>query len=112
LLDSEEARMQILLNSDNRIDASKGLEDRARAAIESTLERFGDQVTRVEVHLNDENSTKSGSNDKRCQMEARIKTHTPLSATHKAESLELAIDGAVEKLSHALDHALGKLNRS
>ena len=29
--------------------------------------------------------------------------------THKADSLEQAIDGAAEKLEHALEHLFGKL---
>ena len=44
-------------------------------------------------------------------MEARVKSHDPISATHKAETLDLAINGAAEKLNHALSHALDKLNR-
>jgi len=63
------------------------------------------------VHLNDENGSKSGPQDKRCQIEARLKHHEPLSVTHKAESLDLAIDGAAEKMLHALDHLTGKLSR-
>ncbi|MNN70424.1 hypothetical protein D3C81_1862730 [compost metagenome] len=45
----------------------------------------------------------------RCQLEARPKGHQPISVTHKADSLELAIDGAAEKLEHALEHLFGKL---
>ncbi|EXF44282.1 ribosomal subunit interface protein [Pseudomonas sp. BAY1663] len=103
--------MQVLVNSNHSVDVSNGLEERIRATVESELERFDGQLTRVEVHLNDENSGKSGPQDKRCQMEARVKGHEPISATHKAESLDLAINGAAEKLNHALSHALDKFNR-
>jgi len=41
-------------------------------------------------------------------MEARVKGHDPISTSHKADSLALAIDGAAEKLNHALAHALDK----
>nr|WP_313086684.1 ribosome-associated translation inhibitor RaiA [Pseudomonas sp.] len=100
--------MQILVNSNHSVDVSRQLEDQVKATVEGELERFDDQLTRVEVHLNDENSGKSGPQDKRCQMEARVKGHEPISASHKADSLSLAIDGAAEKLSHALAHALDK----
>nr|WP_217476784.1 ribosome-associated translation inhibitor RaiA [Stutzerimonas stutzeri] len=103
--------MQILVNSNHSVDVTSSLEEHVKAAVESELERFDDQLTRVEVHLNDENSGKSGPQDKRCQMEARVKGHDPISASHKADSLTLAIDGAAEKLNHALTHALDKLNR-
>jgi ribosome-associated translation inhibitor RaiA len=45
----------------------------------------------------------------RCQLEARPKGHQPISVTHKADTLEQAIDGAAEKLEHALEHLFGKL---
>ena len=30
--------------------------------------------------------------------------------THKAESLQLAVEGAAEKMRHALEHLIGKLD--
>ena len=71
--------------------------------------RFDDELTRIVVHLHDDNGAKAGAHDKRCQIEARPKGLQPLSVTHKAESLEQAIDGSIEKLHHALDHQFGKL---
>ena len=38
-------------------------------------ERFSAHITRVEVHLGDENAGKRGSDDKRCMMEARLEGH-------------------------------------
>lgn len=102
--------MQILVNSNNSTDASSRLEERVKASVESELERFEDRLTRVEVHLSDENGPKSGPQNKRCQMEARVKSHEPVSVTHKAESFDLAIDGAATKLNHALAHTFGKLD--
>ncbi|MCQ4262057.1 ribosomal subunit interface protein [Stutzerimonas stutzeri] len=103
--------MQVLVNSNHSISVTSEFEERVKATVETELERFDDHLTRVEVHLNDENSNKSGPQDKRCQMEARVKGHDPISTTHKAETLDLAINGAAEKLNHALGHALDKLNR-
>lgn len=103
--------MLIQVNSNHSIEMSQGLEDRVRATLEGELERFDEYLTRLEVHLNDENGSKSGPQDKRCQIEARLKHHEPLSVTHKAESLDLAIVGAAEKMLHALDHLTGKLSR-
>ncbi|MVV52245.1 ribosomal subunit interface protein [Pseudomonas sp. PB120] len=101
--------MQIQVNSDNHIQSSIRLEEWVRTTIESTLERYEEDLTRVEVHLRDENGDKPGPHDMRCQLEARPKGHQPISVTHKADSLELAIDGAAEKLEHALDHLFGRL---
>ncbi|MGE4407801.1 HPF/RaiA family ribosome-associated protein [Pseudomonas sp.] len=101
--------MQIQVHSDNHIEGSARLVDWVSASVASKLERFDDELTRVVVHLNDENGEKAGAHDKRCQIEARPKGLQPISVTHKAESLELALDGAVDKLENALNHQFGKL---
>ena len=101
--------MQIQVHSDNHIDGSARLAEWVSASVADKLERFDDEVTRVVVHLNDENGVKAGAQDKRCQMEARPKGLQPISVTHKAESVEMAVDGAIVKLNSALQHQFGKL---
>jgi ribosome-associated translation inhibitor RaiA len=101
--------MQIQVNSDNHIESSVRLEEWVRTTVESTLERYEEDLTRVEVHISDENGDKLGPHDIRCQMEARPKGHQPISVTHKADSLDQAVDGAAVKLDHALEHLFGKL---
>jgi ribosome-associated translation inhibitor RaiA len=75
----------------------------------TAAERYEEDLTRIEVHLRDENGAKPGPHDKRCQMEARPKGHQPISVTHTATSLDQAVDGAANKLNHALEHFYGKL---
>ncbi|HEY0285714.1 MAG TPA: HPF/RaiA family ribosome-associated protein [Pseudomonas sp.] len=101
--------MQIQVNSDNHIESSVRLEEWVRNTVESTLDRYEEDLTRIEVHIQDENGDKPGPHDIRCQMEARPKGHQPVSVTHKASSLDLAVDGAAVKLDHALEHLFGKL---
>lgn len=101
--------MQIQVNSDNHIENSVRLEEWVRTTVESTLERYEEDLTRVEVHISDQNGDKPGPHDIRCQMEARPKGHQPISVTHKADSLDQAVDGAAVKLDHALEHLFGKL---
>ena len=43
--------MQIQVNSDNHIQGNIRLEEWVRSTIESTLEHFEEDITRVEVHL-------------------------------------------------------------
>lgn len=105
----KESFMQIQVHSDNHIEGSARLAEWVSASVASKLERFDEELTRIVVHLNDENGQKAGAQDKRCQIEARPKGQQALSVTHKAESLEQAIEGAIEKLSHALNHQFGKL---
>ena len=101
--------MQIQINSDHQINPSPELASRIQALIRDTLDRYSDRITRVEVHLNDQNSVKGGANDKRCLMEARVAGIGPIDANHEAESLQLAIDGAMEKLERAIEHKLGRI---
>jgi len=101
--------MQIQINRDHHISASPEIAARIQELVRGTLDRYSDRITRVEVHLNDLNSAKSGSNDKRCLMEARVSGFGPIDAGHEAEALELAIDGAMEKLERAIEHRLGRI---
>ena len=63
--------MQIQLNTDNHLVGSDDLALQLEAEVRTAPVRFADRITRVEVHLNDLNSDKAGSADKRCMMEAR-----------------------------------------
>ncbi len=101
--------MQIQVHSDNHIEGSARLVEWVSDSVASKLERFDDELTRIVVHLHDDNGAKAGAHDKRCQIEARPKGLQPLSVTHKSESLEQSIDGAIEKMHHALEHQFGKL---
>jgi ribosome-associated translation inhibitor RaiA len=101
--------MQIQVHSDNHIEGSARLVEWVSGSVADKLDRFDDEVTRVVVHLNDENGVKAGAQDKRCQIEARPKGLQPVSVTHKAASLELAVDGASDKHNNALNHQFGKL---
>jgi ribosome-associated translation inhibitor RaiA len=102
--------MHIEINSNDSISLSQELQQRISDSIMGELDRFADFFTRVQVHLKDENAGKSGPADKRCQIEVRLKHHEPLSVTHKADALDLAVDGAAAKMTHALDHLIGKLS--
>lgn len=101
--------MHIQVNSDTNIEAREELATRVEAVIEEALSRFSDQITRVEVHLSDENSHKSGQNDKRCMMEARLEGRQPTAVTHQAATLDQAVDGAADKLKRSLESTLGRL---
>lgn len=104
--------MQIQINTDSNIEGRDRLFQQVEDSVWSELGRFGERITRVEVHLSDENSDKkSGSKDKRCLMEARIADHQPVAVTHESETMKQAIDGAAEKLKRALESTFGRLDR-
>ena len=71
-----------------------------------------DQITRVEVHVGDENAHKGGQGTKRCMLEARLQGRQPLAVTHHADSLYQAVTGAADKLNRMIDAALGRAARA
>jgi hypothetical protein len=101
--------MQVQVNTDKAITHDASLDDHVEGVVRSAVQRFGENITRVEVHLGDNNSShKGGSNDKRCMMEARVAGLPPIAVTDLNSDLRLAISGASGKLVRALDTAIGK----
>src|SRR5690554_5297771 len=101
--------MQIQVHCDNHTEGSARLVEWVTDSVTSKLGRFDENLTRIVVHINDENGEKAGAHDKRCQIEARPKGQQPISVSHKADSINLAVDGAVEKLHASLTSLFGKL---
>ena len=102
--------MQIKINTDRNIEGREALVAQVSGVVESVLSRISDHVTRVEVHLSDENSNKKGGNDNmRCMMEARLEGRRPIAVTHEASTLDQAVDGAADKLSRMIESNLGRL---
>lgn len=102
--------MQIQVNTDSSIEGSDKLTSSVSRVVESALNRFNDQITRVEVHLHDQNGVKNGQNDKRCTMEARVKGLQPTAVTHVAGTLNEAVDGAAGKIRESIESTLGRLH--
>lgn len=102
--------MLVQINSDHNITGREEVANEVEEKIRTALDdRFGERLTRVEVHLNDENSDKKGGgSDMRCLLEARPAGLKPIAVSHQAESLHLAVDGALAKFKRALGNAFGK----
>jgi hypothetical protein len=101
--------MQIQVNTDSSIQGGEPLTRLVRDIVESAVDRFAARITRVEVHLTDENSgAKGGADDMRCVLEARVAGLKPVSVRHAAATIELACAGAADKLERALDSMLGR----
>jgi len=100
--------MQIQINTGHNIEGHEALATQVSGVVESALSRVSDHITRVEVHLSDENGNKQGENDKRCMMEARLEGRQPIAVTHQAATLDQAVDGAADKLSRLIESTLGR----
>ena len=102
--------MQIQINSGHNIDVNQELVAQVTDVVENALDRFADQITRVEVHLSDENSDKKvGRDAMRCVMEARLEGRQPIAVTENAMTLDEAVDGAADKLTRKVDSIIGRL---
>jgi hypothetical protein len=103
--------MQIQVNADNHIEANEARSDWARGVVESAMAHLADSVTRVEVHLSDENAGKGGAAVLRCKMEARVNGRPPVAVTNDASGMDAAVNGAVHKLVRATSSALGRADK-
>jgi ribosomal subunit interface protein len=105
----KENTMQIHINTDRNIVGREALAAHVSSEIEQALSRFNEQITRVEVHMSDENSDKKvGKDDMKCVIEARLAGRQPLAATHQATTLEQAFNGAADKLTRLIESTIGR----
>ncbi len=103
--------MQIQINTDHHLQGSEAREQWASSVVEAAMANFADSVTRVEVHLSDENAGKGGDAAFRCVMEARVNGRAPIAVTDDAPSLDSAVNGAIHKLVRATEHAMGRADK-
>jgi ribosome-associated translation inhibitor RaiA len=101
--------MQVQVSTDHNIEGHEALSAQIRSTVEKVLSRMSDRITRVEVHLSDENGNKPGIHDQRCVMEAHLEGHQPMAVTDQATTLNQAVDGAAHKLARLIEHTLGRL---
>ncbi|MFV5691008.1 HPF/RaiA family ribosome-associated protein [Flavobacterium sp. LT1R49] len=100
--------MTIQINTDNNVEGHARLKSYISDELGTALARFEEKVTRLEVHLGDENSEKSGGNDKRCLIEARPVNMQPVAVTNYADTIEKAFQGALDKIKKVLETTFEK----
>ncbi len=101
--------MRVQRKTDRHMAVHDERAHQVETVMEGTVGRFADQITRVEVHLSDENRQKGGGDDTRGLLEARLAGLQPIVVSHRAATLPQAIDGAAKKLVRALESTLGRL---
>jgi len=104
----EGTTIHIQVNTDRNIKGDQALEAQVRATMEQHLGRFADKITRLEVHLSDQNSQKGGLDDMGCVVEARLEGRQPLAVNSREATLERAISSAAQKMRNALQTELGR----
>ncbi|MEP6778581.1 MAG: HPF/RaiA family ribosome-associated protein [Gemmatimonadaceae bacterium] len=102
--------MHIQVNTDHNIDGKESTAKWVESVVEKALARHSDQITRVEVHISDENGSKEGTRAMRCMMEARMAHRQPTSVTSDADTVDAAVNDAAGKLHRVIDNIIGKLH--
>lgn len=100
--------MHIQINTDHIIDGQEALAEPIRASLAHALRHVAAKITRLEVHLSDENGAKTGQRDQRCMLEARLQGRQPVACTAHAATLTQAVQAASDKLLSLLDTELGR----
>ena len=100
--------MNIQINTGHNIRGNKALITKFSSTIRSALIRMSDHITKIEVHLKDENGNKKGKNDKRCMIEAHLEGFQPIVVTDYADTLNQALDGAIDKLISMIESIRGR----
>lgn len=101
--------MKIQYNTDKTISGEERNEEYFSTLIAGELERFQSHITRIEVHLTDQNGKKEGQNDIRCLLEARLEGRPPVVASEQTDTVANAVSGALDKLKASLVTITGRM---
>ncbi len=102
--------MKIQFNTDKTMNGDERNKDFFTAQIAEELKRYQSDITRIEVHLSDENGNKAGANDIRCLLEARLEGKQPIAVSCQDDTDELAVSGAINKLKVTLETMHGRMS--
>ena len=103
------SEIQVQFTSGHHIHGTQDLQDYVQSMVKGALEHVHWKITRVNVHMQDQNAGKGGV-DKKCTVEARLAEHQPIAVTHEGENFEQALSGALDKMARALEHTVGRLH--
>lgn len=103
--------MIIQINTDKTLNGDDKMQKYFTAQVKESLDRYESHVTRVEVHLKDEDGNKDGFNKISCLLEARLKGRKPIAITSQADTVELALSGAISKIETAIETIVGRIQK-
>lgn len=101
--------MTIQFNADNNLTIHEGFREKLKDQLTEALSRFTENITRLEVHLSDENGAKQSLQDKKCLIEARVERRAPFVVSALADTYELAVNAAGLKLEKLLDSMFDRM---
>ncbi|MBU6414034.1 MAG: HPF/RaiA family ribosome-associated protein [Planctomycetes bacterium] len=92
---------------DGPMKTSQALLSHAERRVRTALARVADRVTRVEVHVVDDNGPKGGT-DKRCSIVANIAGMGQIAVDQMSSDFFRAVDLAAGKLRRATEHHVAR----
>ena len=102
--------MHIQVSTDSNIQGGADLARQIESTLDSSLGRFENRLTRIEVYLSDQNADKTLGDDKKCVLEARPRGMNAVAVSHHARSVDAAVSGAAGKMVRVLGDAFGRLD--
>jgi hypothetical protein len=103
--------MQIHVHTDQATNShAAAIKDIERVVV-AGLSRFTDRLTRVDVHLSNDQPGASTGATTRCLIEARPRGATPMVVTHRARTPIGSVKGGVRRLNTVLGARLGRAAR-
>jgi len=91
------------------VDKTEKLETFVNEQVSHAIRHHADDLTRVEVHLHDDNGEKAGANDKRCVIEARPAGGQPLIVDGTGEDELKTVASVAKKLERVVRNHFDKL---
>ena len=101
--------MTIEFNTDKTVNGHERNRNYFTSQIEGALRNYQSHIAKIEVHLSDQNGEKKGWNDILCLLEAKIDGRPAVVVSNQANTVELAVTGAIDKLKGSLGTILGRM---
>lgn len=101
--------MQILIHPSS-IASTPALTDHAIRCVTQALRHVAEHVTRVDVHLHDDNGPKHGS-AQRCVVEVHVARQHPLAVHHTSADLYASIKVVTGKLRRLVEKRLDRAHQ-
>lgn len=98
--------MDILINN---IPENEEMRESLKSSIANAFDRFSKRLTRIEVRISDENGDKNSADDKKCVLEVRPRGMQPIVVTSHGDTVENAVDEAIDKMKASLNTEMGRL---
>jgi hypothetical protein len=102
--------MEIQVRTDHHVRGDEELISYVGFEVVAGLGSCAERVTSAHVHLTAEHVGRRGQTVLRCVLEVRPRGHAPLAVSHRAQTKDAAIRGAVEDMRGILERMLHRID--